>query len=403
MNVPLQCRRICRRATIGAKSLVSAGQSQSRFDGASVPFWLLRDGVGAVYSSPPELDQATDIVLAEAVRRYVRKDTSPPGGEDQLQQFDARNILGAFELDHFGAELDAIVGRLLDRGLVTIDVPEAGMEADEGFFFLAPAGVERGLALLDRLLPADPSPDPNDREMEDLLLRYFINDDRAARGAQPLTAIFEQVGRPAGGWLGAFFDELKTPEEKRALWVLLERLARRRLVQKRQPNGDQEPYFEANDRAIRRYFGQQSLGGGGERGRDNQIDQADESDRTGEPHQPTDALKDLPAGGDNEPLRAEPIRVDSRSWTGLTRVRVTHRNAHAISRLIDTALGELSTDGNAKTAQARALLLAAKELTDAPEPPSDIIWELIQRAGAVVGLLDIFFRIFVAVVIASQP
>ena len=119
--------------------------------------------------------------------------------------------------------------------------------------------------------------------------------------------------------------------------------------------------------------------------------------------QPTDALKDLPAGGDNEPLRAEPIRVDSRSWTGLTRVRVTHRNAHAISRLIDTALGELSTDGNAKTAQARVLLLAAKELTDAPEPPSDIIWELIQRAGTVVGLLDIFFRIFVAVVIASQP
>jgi hypothetical protein len=89
------------------------------------------------------------------------------------------------------------------------------------------------------------------------------------------------------------------------------------------------------------------------------------------------------------------IRVQSEAWTGISSVRIDARNAQAVSRLIDAALNELPRDGNERVAQARTLLLAAKELTDAPEPPSDIIWELVQRAGAVVGLLDIFIRIFV--------
>jgi hypothetical protein len=89
-----------------------------------------------------------------------------------------------------------------------------------------------------------------------------------------------------------------------------------------------------------------------------------------------------------------PPAVDSSRWTGLATVRVDKRNAKAISRLIDLALSELIHYSNEGKAQARTLLLAAKDLTDAPEPPSDIIWALIERAGAVVGLLDIFFRIF---------
>jgi len=389
----------CCAQCFGETDLVFADQSQSRFDAALVPFWLLRDGVRNTFRSSPHIDEATDIVLAEAVRRYVASDGTPPGGEDQLQQFDTRNILGAFELESGVAEADAIVDNLSDRGLATVDMPEVGIEADQGRFFLTPAGIERGLALLARIAPADRSPDPNDKDMEELLLRYFINDDRAARGAQPLSAIFGQVGRSSRGWRGAFFDDLRTPEEKHALWLLLERLARRRLVQKHQTSDDQEPFFEGNDGPIRRYFEQQSLDRDGQRdpsGLDDQIDPA------GEPRQPTEIPLDAPDGSDNDPRLRQAIQVDSTSWTGLTRVRVTHRNARTISRLIDIALGELSADGNAKTAQARTLLLAAKELTDAPEPPSDIIWELIQRAGAAVGLLDIFFRIFAAVVIASQ-
>ncbi len=368
---------------------------------ASVPFWLLRESVRTQYSSSPNESDVTDIVLAEAVRRYVTNNGLPPGGEDQFQQIDVRNVLGALELKPINGEPSTIVGRLTDRGLATIDIPEAGIKADEDYFFLAPAGIERGLALLDRLVPDAPSPDPNDKDMEELLLRYFINDDRAARGAQPFTTIFNQVGRPAGGWLGAYFDELRTSEEKRALWRLLERLVRRRLIQKRQLDDDQEPSFEANDSAIRRYFGQ-PIDRDDQPDADYRSNSVEQGGGAGMLHQPTAALNDLPARSDKEPSNPEPIRVDSRSWTGLMRVRVTHRNARAISRLIDTALGELPTDCNTKAAQARTLLLAAKDLTDAPEPPSDIIWDLVQRAGAVVGLFDIFFRIFAAAAVASQ-
>ncbi|OCC24860.1 hypothetical protein MB02_05215 [Croceicoccus estronivorus] len=353
-----------------------------------------------MHSSSPEVDEATDIVLAEAVRRYVTKDRLPPGGEDQLKQFDVQNILAAFKLVPLDGDPDAILGRLLDRDLATIDISEADIAADDGCFFLAPAGIERGLALLGRLVPAAPSADPNDRDMEELILRYFINDDRATRGAQPFGAIFKQIGRPARGWLGAFFDELRTPEEKRALLVILDRLVRRRLVQRRQRDDAEEPSFEANDRAIHKYFQQQSAGRG-RQGVEDRGDAVDQRDGVDTSNQSTDALNHFPALSDDGLRPSEPIRVDSRTWTGLTRVRVTHRNARAISRLIDTALCELPTDGNAATAQARTLLLAAKELTDAPEPPSDIIWELVQRAGAVVGLLDIFFRIFTAVAVAS--
>jgi len=87
-------------------------------------------------------------------------------------------------------------------------------------------------------------------------------------------------------------------------------------------------------------------------------------------------------------------KIDSTSWTGLSQVVVGSHNSNVITSLIDAALEQLDSSDNSDVAQARTLLLAARDLAEAPEPPSDIIWELIQRAGAIVGLLDIFFRIF---------
>ena len=102
-----------------------------------------------------------------------------------------------------------------------------------------------------------------------------------------------------------------------------------------------------------------------------------------------------PSSSDEVTITArEPVRVWSETWTGISAVRVDARNAQAISNLITSALDELGKVNNANVAQARTLLLAAKDLTEAPDPPSDLIWELIQRAGAVVGLIDIFIRIF---------
>ena len=48
---------------------------------------------------------------------------------------------------------------------------------------------------------------------------------------------------------------------------------------------------------------------------------------------------------------------------------------------------------NSNKAQVRALVLAAKELSQAPEPPSDLIWEILNRANSVAGVLSLFVSV----------
>jgi hypothetical protein len=59
---------------------------------------------------------------------------------------------------------------------------------------------------------------------------------------------------------------------------------------------------------------------------------------------------------------------------------------------------ELSLDTlkmpNAEKAMARAYLVAAKTLADAPEPPIDIIWELLNRANQISGIAALLISIF---------
>lgn len=92
-----------------------------------------------------------------------------------------------------------------------------------------------------------------------------------------------------------------------------------------------------------------------------------------------------------------PITVASAAWTGLTQTIVDARNARVISSLIGRALDSLSASqaGNFEIMQATAYLKAARELVDAPEPPSEEIWRLISRAADIVGLASVFFAIFV--------
>ena len=133
------------------------------------------------------------------------------------------------------------------------------------------------------------------------------------------------------------------------------------------------------------------------------IPRSSASNRFGEgrfgerPRSPAVAVDDLTSlTTSEEPIivARDPAAISSEAWTGIARVRVEARNAKAISSLITSALDALGKDDNANVAQARTLLLAARDLTDAPDPPSDLIWELIQRSGTVVGLLDLFVRIF---------
>lgn len=57
--------------------------------------------------------------------------------------------------------------------------------------------------------------------------------------------------------------------------------------------------------------------------------------------------------------------------------------------------------GNVEKAQARALLRAIEALADAPEPPGDLIWELLQRANNISGIASLFVSI-IALFTAAQ-
>jgi hypothetical protein len=139
------------------------------------------------------------------------------------------------------------------------------------------------------------------------------------------------------------------------------------------------------------------------------VDYADQFRRA------VNSLPDLP-GDDEDKARAESvdsssridkisnasdelITVQSSTWTGLTQTIIDSRNAKVVSGLICKALDSLSAAeiGNFETMQATAYLKAARELVDAPEPPSEEIWRLISRAADIAGLAAVFFAIFAQV------
>lgn len=60
-----------------------------------------------------------------------------------------------------------------------------------------------------------------------------------------------------------------------------------------------------------------------------------------------------------------------------------------------TKLDEMELDQATKS-QARTFLIAARDLSESPDPPSDIVWELIHRAGSICGILGLFLTIFTA-------
>jgi hypothetical protein len=101
--------------------------------------------------------------------------------------------------------------------------------------------------------------------------------------------------------------------------------------------------------------------------------------------------------------RRKIIDVDTSAWTGLKAVRIHAANATIVSSLIEAAIDQLSTsqEGSEATVQAAAYLRAANELVNAPDPPSIVIWDLVQEAAAVAGLLQLFSVIFQQVIHAQ--
>ena len=94
------------------------------------------------------------------------------------------------------------------------------------------------------------------------------------------------------------------------------------------------------------------------------------------------------------PLSIQPI--DSSRWTGLlTQTQITEARRDKLQGLVDQAVRDLDLlgAGNAEKAQATAYLVALKVLSEAPEPPTDIVWKLLERGMALVCVCELFYKI----------
>jgi hypothetical protein len=92
--------------------------------------------------------------------------------------------------------------------------------------------------------------------------------------------------------------------------------------------------------------------------------------------------------------------IDSTAWTGLRNVGIGAHNRRQIKGAIQQAREVLEGQAlsNEQKAQALIFLKAAEDLAEAPEPPSDLIWELIARVADICGIVGLFLTIFLAAV-----
>lgn len=91
------------------------------------------------------------------------------------------------------------------------------------------------------------------------------------------------------------------------------------------------------------------------------------------------------------------LPIDSTAWTGLPKGFVfTERTKEQLIKLLDEAANALSSSNltNFQIGQGVAYLRAAKILADAPEPPKNEIWALLQKGSAIASLASFFAPIF---------
>lgn len=97
--------------------------------------------------------------------------------------------------------------------------------------------------------------------------------------------------------------------------------------------------------------------------------------------------------------------IESKSWTGLpSAFELSEERRESLTKLLIDA--ELALDaagvGNMEKSMARAYIIAAKTLAEAPDPPVDLIWELVNRASALAGIASLFVSILALFTAASQ-
>lgn len=83
------------------------------------------------------------------------------------------------------------------------------------------------------------------------------------------------------------------------------------------------------------------------------------------------------------------LPIESWKWTGLSTNFVFDAAAQSrVVKLLKQADDEIKITNNYDGAQAKAFIKAALILAESPQPQPDLVWEIIQRVSAIVGLLS---------------
>lgn len=228
----------------------------------------------------------------------------------------------------------------------------------------------------------------NEEATEQAVLEYLSSTNEDEYGPfRSLTTLFEKVIRNTIPHADSydFEDEI---ESKEALRTILNQMVADGLLESRWGERDYEENYRLTDQ------GSYEASGFGQLVADVPLGAL--VTESGEPITTEDSDFIVSEGTTKED--AAVITADSSAWTGLTKIIIDTRNATVISGLIGKALDSLSSSeaGNFEVMQATAYLKAARELVDAPEPPSELIWQMIGKAADLVGLLGLFVMIFQA-------
>ncbi|RXR27668.1 hypothetical protein [Sphingobium fluviale] len=96
---------------------------------------------------------------------------------------------------------------------------------------------------------------------------------------------------------------------------------------------------------------------------------------------------------DTAPTSNNGSSFDSSMWTGVTKVGVlTEESAGRLKTALIIVEDAVMQSGatNQEKAQARAYILALHALADAPEPPAELIWKIVQVVSAITGIGSFF-------------
>ncbi len=212
-------------------------------------------------------------------------------------------------------------------------------------------------------------------ELEDAVLAYLSRNGSEAGAFQSLTTIYEKLQEAQR--LGSELDEDdRGIDDKEQVRAALDQLVMDGMVESRWGERDYEASYRITDQgAYEAAFPDGAL-----------VTHSD-----GTTFSDGSRYRNGPASE-----RQEVKSFDSAAWTGLPSAFVLDEQKSAkLVSLLQAAEQNLDRigAGNAEKAMARAYIVAAQALADAPDPPADLIWEIINRANNLAGVASLFISI----------